>query len=48
MKGRRADLGSHLGGTVYRGRENVTSRETFNSGGRPFAHMRMDLEVECV
>lgn len=51
MKVRRADLGSQLGGTVYRGRENVTSGETFGFGGRgmkPFAHVRMDLEVECV
>lgn len=51
MKGRRADLGSQLGGMVYCGRENVTSGETFSFGGRSirlFAHVRTDLEVECV
>lgn len=51
MKERRADLSPQLGGTVYHGRENVTSGETFSFGGRGmrlFAHLRMDLEVECV
>lgn len=51
MKERRADLGSQLGGPVYHGREKVTSGETFSFGDRGmrlFAHVRMDLEVECV